>query len=1214
MLQRKASTVATSVRDLRTSGLAKLMLGDSVTKIEDALDQRAAQAAKSLKELERHGANLAVTVVLHGDTFTVRCCGYMTDNWQWAQFLERMAECTRLHPKDVREMSFWYLDDRQAPVVLTCTAGLRKWLDDNWIKHPLEIHCRTAELTASMRMANDAKLVRECFAKYDTDGSGSLSTVEMSAMLTELCTSVHVDATLKEIDIWVQHEIDRADMDKSGTISFAQFAHYYSGLRDFIKDFLIKEIALAPNSYAMRQRYDETHVEARSYRRTLSDVFQGGGSLSLDANGHDYAVELNFDKAEAERASTALGDELKAGRWVRAQTLLDRKVENLVDHSGVAIREARLAPIVLIEFEDLTGPDRYHKAPPFSLTMPHCLEVTTAQSSQLVVVRAELDGSGWEEVDAAKVELLPHGSDGDHGGHGAAALPALRISLDQGGIYTAFARARHRCVQRIHALVYLPEKIIPIKYETLRVHVVPDLPEHIETCQSREQTSRGMVHFSGRSPVAFAELPKAALEITINQPAPRTTLRLWVGEPVSVDFPFSAATAIATEPAASPAAAPAAVPAAPAAVPAGPAAVPPVECTVALAEGASGVERAGDIGGSRANEVHAKVGLTMSLKGIGSDAASACTCSFDANILVHMFRPPSPCTYLRCESRTNVVLTLQWDIPAQWGGCALKTYEIQMHDVGMGCRSRDEASGKGPPSPTPSSALSLGGSARRPSFGWKTIFEGLPDANVEDKGEARIFMNVYSALFRVRAYNIGCQQPSEWSEVLTLGTVKEEHAKKAMIGTRARVSRRSRLGLFDGVRKHKEKRASTATSGSSGGVTSDGGLALVDHGSVSDGIGDLFAKNMDGWTAFGRTLGHLFLELGVPGGVRGRLFDLTIAQMESLARGDAVVDEGNVTPAIIDADANAADVQARVKPLMALISSAVWVMSTLASHTDRPDGWLRLMSDVDGLTSLVTCNRLPYDEKTLRFISALIVTLVEIFETMRQCEPDGFITCTLKSSQLSESRRTKMLSAYKARIEALQVKVATHVMAMMLHERVNKLNHSGLLLSRMTRVHAAYAQVFLSRVSAEMHGGLASPRVRVAFSLVHLSANDGPSSLDKCTLECGRMGYDTDLTQPSWPDEMVVLDGMGTDSIMAPLPRPLELRVKLCDEGRVLGTATLHLSEASGHVAQLSLGVPADVAAEAVTAGSLDVMLDFSLELLASVSFSYCVAPWIEAK
>ena len=39
-------------------------------------------------------------------------------------------------------------------------------------------------------------------------------------------------------------------------------------------------------------------------------------------------------------------------------------------------------------------------------------------------------------------------------------------------------------------------------------------------------------------------------------------------------------------------------------------------------------------------------------------------------------------------------------------------------------------------------------------------------------------MNVYAAYFRVRAFNIACEQPSGWSEVFTLGTVKEELAKK----------------------------------------------------------------------------------------------------------------------------------------------------------------------------------------------------------------------------------------------------------------------------------------------------------------------------------------------------------------------------------------------------------------------------------------------------
>ena len=47
-------------------------------------------------------------------------------------------------------------------------------------------------------------------------------------------------------------------------------------------------------------------------------------------------------------------------------------------------------------------------------------------------------------------------------------------------------------------------------------------------------------------------------------------------------------------------------------------------------------------------------------------------------------------------------------------------------------------------------------------------------------------------------------------------------------------------------------------------------------------------------------------------------------------------------------------------------------------------------------------HRLPADEATSMQVNGLLRTLIEVFETMRQCEPDGFVACTLKSASLNE--------------------------------------------------------------------------------------------------------------------------------------------------------------------------------------------------------------------
>ena len=100
-------------------------------------------------------------------------------------------------------------------------------------------------------------------------------------------------------------------------------------------------------------------------------------------------------------------------------------------------------------------------------------------------------------------------------------------------MHTVFARAGLPSMQRIQCLVFLPERMISIQPGTMRVHVVPDLPEHVENVLRQEQTTRGRVSYAGRSEVSTIELPKSALELTLTQLPPlkpNTQSKLWLGE------------------------------------------------------------------------------------------------------------------------------------------------------------------------------------------------------------------------------------------------------------------------------------------------------------------------------------------------------------------------------------------------------------------------------------------------------------------------------------------------------------------------------------------------------------------------------------------------------------------------------------------------------------------------------------------------------------
>ena len=52
---------------------------------------------------------------------------------------------------------------------------------------------------------------------------------------------------------------------------------------------------------------------------------------------------------------------------------------------------------------------------------------------------------------------------------------------------------------------------------------------------------------------------------------------------------------------------------------------------------------------------------------------------------------------------------------------------------------------------------------------------------------------------------------------------------------------------------------------------------------MDDLVGTKVVKSMRGWPLHKKQLGQLWLDLGVPGGLNGRLMDLTLTQVRPLA-------------------------------------------------------------------------------------------------------------------------------------------------------------------------------------------------------------------------------------------------------------------------------------------------------------------------------------------
>lgn len=102
-------------------------------------------------------------------------------------------------------------------------------------------------------------------------------------------------------------------------------------------------------------------------------------------------------------------------------------------------------------------------------------------------------------------------------------------------------------------------------------------------------------------------------------------------------------------------------------------------------------------------------------------------------------------------TRTSSALTVHWNAPTEWGGCALRLYEIEYRNLSKTAKAK---------AGTKADA--------RADVPWEAL--GTVDARLE---EFAIFQNVWMCDVRVRARNVGAIVPGPWSKVLHVLSPKE---------------------------------------------------------------------------------------------------------------------------------------------------------------------------------------------------------------------------------------------------------------------------------------------------------------------------------------------------------------------------------------------------------------------------------------------------------
>ncbi|KAL1514487.1 hypothetical protein AB1Y20_003586 [Prymnesium parvum] len=1050
-LQRFAPTTGGASSLSKEAELAAQQV-ETLIKQDDASDQ--------VPELKRFGCHLVVVLEKHGKQ-TTRMIVVIEDKVGVRELFTYCERCLGAAKGESKSWVFRFFDDHGRSHQIDSSKTLHRWIDQRFATHPPVLHIYdTHDLVVDQQ--EHMRNVMAIFNEYDKDGSGHLSFAELKDMVMTMGLAKSYNVAEEQVEAFAVAQFRKADMNGDKLITFDEFVDYYNGLRDVLKDSLIHH-----NKHTFTQlRFKEQYVEARSYRRRLWQVMdEDGGVLHLNMNGHDYGIQIRFPEGCITEANSNM--------WVRAQTLLEHKVDHYEDDSGT-LGEI-FSPVVLLESEDdfIDSFFVQHELD-IEIEFPHCFnrKLMEEGSKDAQVAFSFKDTERWELVSTEFWSFV-------HAIQSFGSQGSIKIKTRAGGTFAAFANSKSKVHQHVVCMAFLPEKLIPLEHETLRIHIVPKLPNAIEGAYHTEYFERGNVHLAGKSndlTVVVGPGDVCGLQLSLEQANIEVHGGLWKGEPMVLEFEFDP------------------------------------QYFLESVEEAQLADKKGDENGSQRKAPSGLNSLditslrsgnfTVNIQVINRDSVqrgkrtSIGGDSFSVAATIHDFPPPSAPTNLQITSRNNLSLHLRWEAPSKWGGCCLSVYEIQIADETAKGKVKD----------------------------WET--HSKVDAS---SSHAAIALNVYKCKIRIRAFNVGCLEASPWSEVISLGP--EEDLKP-------------------------QPRPSNAASAGSSGIVAEAGSAVVMQDDISQfakrksiigSVPHVVNDNMKGWSPFKKAVGSLFLEFGVRDGVKGKMFDLTPQQAEDLVVG------ANMDTTGVDT----------MKPLISFACAAVWVLETLAHHTAQPSTWIRMMNDVEGLVNMAAHQKVPWDEPTIPLVKNILWTLFNIYETIRQSEPDGFITRQLAFKYKKDVRR-QLKEDFENRLLDLKNEIASTVMNMVLQNRKLGVQDVGVLTQTPSgnlaclggALNATRYQIQFSRFLALNLPSLSS---RLHVVTVSIEMGDGESPVTGTTLPVERMGG-----RCTWSSDLIKLT-IPKSAMKRPLQVSVEVGViGFADDPTPVAVAEIRLAEDRG--------------------------------------------------
>jgi len=267
---------------------------------------------------------------------------------------------------------------------------------------------------------------------------------------------------------------------------------------------------------------------------------------------------------------------------------------------------------------------------------------------------------------------------------------------------------------------------------------------------------------------------------------------------------------------------------------------------------------------------------------------------------------------------------------------------------------------------------------------------------------------------RVRTWNIASERPSEWSDVFTVGEPSEGKEEKRGV-------EKSGASKTDVLRAARDEEKAVLKKTKS---TVEGGLATVIQLSTDEQFMVRHtmtgADHMEahGWSAFRRAIGSVLIEMGVYGGCEGRLFDFSAEDLEGL------VSHGDDPKLHVE------------KPLFSLATIGGYVLQTLSQHAVvETEAWVRLASEIAMLVDLASAT--VEDEVTRPMVSSLLAGLVDVYESLVQCEEDGYVARQLEA-KYEKGLKQLLRHDWEEQMGRLRNRLATDAMGLVLYERLKR--------------------------------------------------------------------------------------------------------------------------------------------------------------------------------